>query len=57
MNDEIISYCSSGSRSERATLIFLGYGYRNAVNFNGSIKVWSTLERPASEPKVVFHDR
>jgi rhodanese-related sulfurtransferase len=43
-DDRIITYCRSGSRSERATKILQANGY-HAENFKGSVLAWSEIDK------------
>lgn len=37
---EVFPYCQTGIRSAYATLVLLGYGYKNARNYDGSWTEW-----------------
>ena len=40
----LIFYCRTGTRSEKATQIAIGLGFKNAKNYKGSIWEWSLID-------------
>lgn len=50
INDEIVVYCRTGSRSGEAMGIFREKGYTNVRNYDGSVEEWSKID-----PEVKFY--
>jgi len=51
VDDQVIFYCKSGSRSTQAWEIAKELGFNNARNYQGSVKEWSKID-----PNVNFYE-